>query len=172
MDMANCHGNLTKKVTLYLPDKTTSDHENPLWLEDSDEEEIQPILTLYQALAINKNIEDDLICTFIPHPHTLSHLSFAQILENNSQENFLIAKLTQQRDDIAQLNIFSKSHAILIKIYPRKNTNIDVGLEPSQQKKPIKMLQKHRNAFAWDYNDMKGIHPNMCAHHIYIKEYS
>jgi hypothetical protein len=32
------------------------------------------------------------------------------------------------------------------------------------------VLQKHSDAFAWDYPDMKGIHPDLCTHHIYIKE--
>jgi hypothetical protein len=32
------------------------------------------------------------------------------------------------------------------------------------------VLQKHNDAFAWDYSDMKGIYPHLCTHHIYNKE--
>ena len=34
----------------------------------------------------------------------------------------------------------------------------------------IKLLQENKEAFAWDYVDMKGISPTMCKHHIYIKD--
>ena len=32
------------------------------------------------------------------------------------------------------------------------------------------MLQEQSGDFAWDYNDMKGIHPNTFSHHIYTQE--
>ncbi len=32
------------------------------------------------------------------------------------------------------------------------------------------MLKEHKVAFAWEYQDMRGIHPDTCTHHIYIKE--
>ena len=31
------------------------------------------------------------------------------------------------------------------------------------------ILKKHKIVFSWDYSDMKGIHPEMCIHHIYTK---
>lgn len=31
-------------------------------------------------------------------------------------------------------------------------------------------LKINIEAFAWDYNDVKCIHPSICTHHIYIKE--
>jgi hypothetical protein len=34
----------------------------------------------------------------------------------------------------------------------------------------VKVLQKHSDAFTWDYSNMKGIHPNLYTHHICIKE--
>jgi len=59
---------------------------------------------------------------------------------------------------------------LFVEIYPGKNLNINAKLDPSQQKQFIKMLKKHSLTFAWDYIDMKGIHPNLCTHHICIKE--
>ena len=31
-------------------------------------------------------------------------------------------------------------------------------------------LKKHIDAFSWSYKDMKGVHPLVCTHRIYIKE--
>jgi hypothetical protein len=31
------------------------------------------------------------------------------------------------------------------------------------------MLQKHKNDFAWRYQDMTGIHPDTCTNHIYTQ---
>ena len=32
------------------------------------------------------------------------------------------------------------------------------------------MLRDHIDAFSWSYKEMKGVHPSVCTHHIYIKE--
>eukprot|EP00253_Pinus_taeda_P026227 PITA_26227 len=34
----------------------------------------------------------------------------------------------------------------------------------------MKLLHENKEAFAWDYTDMKGISPELCTHRIYIKE--
>ena len=34
-----------------------------------------------------------------------------------------------------------------------------------------KSLENHLDAFAWSYKEMNGVHPLVCIHHIYIKEY-
>ena len=31
-------------------------------------------------------------------------------------------------------------------------------------------MKRNVEDFAWDYKDMKDIHPSICTHHIYIKE--
>ena len=38
------------------------------------------------------------------------------------------------------------------------------------KKQLMKLLQENKEAFAWDYTDMKGISPELCIHRIYIKE--
>ena len=35
----------------------------------------------------------------------------------------------------------------------------------------IELLREYSKAFAWDYTNMAGIHPNTCRHHIYIEEH-
>jgi len=32
------------------------------------------------------------------------------------------------------------------------------------------MLKENLEAFTWSYKEMKGVHPLVCTHHIYIKE--
>jgi len=32
------------------------------------------------------------------------------------------------------------------------------------------MLREHLDAFSWNYKEIKGVHPYVCNHHIYIKE--
>jgi hypothetical protein len=47
---------------------------------------------------------------------------------------------------------------------------INASLETDQQQKLIQMIQGQSGAFAWDYSDMKGIHPDTCMHHIYTND--
>lgn len=32
------------------------------------------------------------------------------------------------------------------------------------------MLRENLDAFAWSYKEMKGVHPLVCTHHMYINE--
>lgn len=34
----------------------------------------------------------------------------------------------------------------------------------------MRLLRENKEAFAWDYTDMKGISPELCTHRMYIKE--
>jgi hypothetical protein len=43
-------------------------------------------------------------------------------------------------------------------------------LEPEQKTQVIEMIQRQFDAFAWDYADMKGIHPDTCTLHIYTND--
>jgi hypothetical protein len=58
----------------------------------------------------------------------------------------------------------------LVDISPRKPLYINSSLEPEQKAQVIEMLQRQFDAFAWDYADMKGIHPDTCTHHIYTND--
>ena len=57
-----------------------------------------------------------------------------------------------------------------IEIIPTKTLKINTKFTDQQEKKLSKVLKKNIETFAWDYKDMKGIHPSICTHHIYIKE--
>jgi hypothetical protein len=58
----------------------------------------------------------------------------------------------------------------LVEISPGKPLYINSSLEPEQKTQVIEMLQIQFDAFAWDYEDMKGIHPDTCTHHIYTND--
>ena len=60
--------------------------------------------------------------------------------------------------------------SVQVEIEPGKTLNINPDLSESQKKQLVDVFQKHKEAFAWDYSDMKGIPANLCTHHIYIKE--
>ena len=53
-----------------------------------------------------------------------------------------------------------------------KNYNLHVitKLTPTQMKQLTELLQRHEKAFAWDYDDMKGLSPTLCTHRIYIND--
>eukprot|EP00253_Pinus_taeda_P030082 PITA_30082 len=55
--------------------------------------------------------------------------------------------------------------------FDRERTlKINSSLSPSQEKELCSLLSSHLDAFAWSYKEMKGVHPSVCTHHIYIKE--
>jgi hypothetical protein len=50
-----------------------------------------------------------------------------------------------------------------------KFLHINSGLDANQQKQLVDILKEQSRAFAWEYTDMKGIHPATCIHHIYTQ---
>ena len=58
----------------------------------------------------------------------------------------------------------------LVEISPGKYFYISLDLDPSQQEHLVNLLRNHPYAFAWGYEDMKGIPPETCTHHIYIQD--
>lgn len=61
-------------------------------------------------------------------------------------------------------------NSVHVEIELGKKLNINPNLWHSQSKQLLKVLQEHKEYFAWDYTDMKGIPVDLCTHHIYIKE--
>jgi hypothetical protein len=57
-----------------------------------------------------------------------------------------------------------------MEIFSPKILKINTSFTNEQEHKLLIVLKKHTPSFAWNYRDMKGIHPNMCIDHIYIKE--
>ena len=63
-----------------------------------------------------------------------------------------------------------KPDTTIVEISPGKSFHISSDLDSSQQEQLVNLLQNHLNAFAWGYEDMKGIPPETYTHHIYIQE--
>ena len=59
--------------------------------------------------------------------------------------------------------------SVPVEVESRKTLNINPSLAPDEQERLITLLKKHKGEFSWEYTDMRGIPPNMCTHHIYIK---
>jgi len=54
----------------------------------------------------------------------------------------------------------------IVEISPGKPLYINSSLELEQKTQVVEMLQRQFDAFAWDYEDMKGIHSDTCTHYI------
>lgn len=57
-----------------------------------------------------------------------------------------------------------------MEINPSKTLKISPSLSVEQEEQLFTMLRKHIDTFAWDYKEMKGVHPSVYTHHMYIKE--
>ena len=62
----------------------------------------------------------------------------------------------------------TRPYTIPCDIGPKKFLHINAGLSENQQAQLLKVLKKQAGAFAWEYIDIKGIHPDTCIHHIYM----
>ena len=100
-------------------------------------------MTLDQALTFKRDTKDDLICTFISHPHITrnpTYPSLGHILRRFTQESYSLVELAQQFDPIVPLDSILENHSLPIDIYPGKTLNINSTLEPSQQDQLVKIL--------------------------------
>jgi hypothetical protein len=162
--------------------KTASELECAQWLVEDDNEEgtIQPVLTIAQAMSLKKNTDENMINHYISNPYfpqyfggkssSQSQASIDHLLEQNFQETCTLEEL-----DSAFLSTFptcsiSESGSKTVEILPRKTLNISVALDSSQEEQLIQVLREYSDVFAWEYNDMKGIHLDTCIHHIYMQE--
>jgi len=130
-------------------------------------ENIRSSLTIQEALDFKDQTEDDAINNFINQAEPMSHIQCHMIeaaFNNELEEDLLKDTHDQTIPTTSVLN--SK----IVEIEPGKTLNINANLTSKQEKKLIQLLRKHKEAFAWDYPDMKGIDPQLCTHHIYIEK--
>jgi hypothetical protein len=67
---------------------------------------------------------------------------------------------------IFEIDESATSYTIPYEISSWKCLHINSGLDEDQQKKLVNVLKQKSGAFAWEYTDMKGIHPDTCIYHI------
>eukprot|EP00253_Pinus_taeda_P005047 PITA_05047 len=163
--MTISNGCETKQLTLHPHATPMINNDNFVWL-DYEDDDTQPILTIGQALTFKDTTEDELISNFISEPSSVNsetHDHLTAILEPESQQNLKTENLSQ-----TSANISSKS--IIVEIEPGKTLNINPNLTDDETQQLMKLLRENKEAFTWDYIDMKGISPELCTHRIYIKE--
>jgi hypothetical protein len=80
-------------------------------------------------------------------------------------------KMNNHSEYLPQTSTTISSKSIPVEIEPGKTLNINPNLTVVERQQLMKLLFEHKEAFAWDYTDMKGISPELCTHRIYIKEY-
>jgi len=68
------------------------------------------------------------------------------------------------------IHVTSIANSKIVEIELGKTLNINANLTSNQETKLIHLLRKYKEAFAWDYPDMKGIDPQLFTHHIYIEK--
>jgi hypothetical protein len=84
-------------------------------------------------------------------------------LESDNHENIESGSPPQTPKTIS-------SKSVPIEIELGKTLNINPHLTDVETQQLTKLLHENKEAFAWDYTDMKGISPELCTHRIYIKE--
>eukprot|EP00253_Pinus_taeda_P023379 PITA_23379 len=154
MYISNC--NWTKKFNLYPPAKAIKEVGDNEWVDDED--------TIQLVITITEISEDSQILNTLENFETSSEYDHTQFQLDSD-----IEYLSSRQMSLYSMEEFSSS---TIEIFPGKTLNINKNLEKSQQEELTKILQKKFTAFAWEYNDMKGIDPKTCIHHIYIEENS
>lgn len=169
-NMAIVKGDAIKNLVLYplakpsLPIVKIHKHP-PAYLEEN----ICSPLTVAKALEFKNQTEDDTINNFINQPATAENVKcqmLKEMIDNKIHEDLL----RDNDDQHIPTNAVHNRRPIEIEL--GKILNINGNLNNDQQQKLIKVLQKYKGYFAWDYSDMKGINPQMCTHHIYTKKYA
>lgn len=135
-----------------------------MWLEEEEKDEIYfaksyPICTLDATIGGWQPNEDDLI---------------DQILQNQSPNTMSLDELVKKVEDDPGTDFFladsSPTHVKMVEFGPDRTLKINLSLSAHHEKELCNMLREQLDAFSWIYNAMKGVHPSMCTHHIFIKE--
>jgi hypothetical protein len=174
----------TKKLTLYPHATPSVEPGNSLWMDIEDESTL-PMLTIGKSLSFKDETEDEIINSFISDPSTITPNTYHQlsrIFDPTAQEGVIPEMFSETvvnqvnlviTTDTETTELFPKvsSKSITAEIKPGNTLNINPDLSSAETRHLMKLLIEHKEAFAWDYMDMKGISSELCTHHIYIKEY-
>ena len=159
MTIKNRH--MSKQLILYPPAKPSLEHDLPLWLEEEDEDDVYsaPLCTLEIAIGGKPQDEDDMNENWIQNPPP--SVSPLEDIVSETQNNPSIDLCMVDPTSLCVKNI---------EFSPERTLKTNPSLSTSQEKELCSILRKHLDVFAWSYKEMKGVHPSVCTHHIYIKE--
>jgi len=154
------NGPMSKQLVLYLPAQSLLEHDLPLWLEEGDEDEFYsaPLCTI-ETTRGGPQTKDDLIETLIqnPPPSALFLWELVEDAHANTVVDLCVTDPTSPRVKNVEFG-------------PERTLKISSSLSPSQERELCSLLNNHLDVFAWSYKEMKGVHPSVCTHHIYVKE--
>jgi len=152
---------MSKQLVLYHPSQPSLKHDLPLWLEQEEEDELYSIelYTLEAIIGGGQQDEDDLI------ERLLQHLALSSLpLEEKVKET-----LNSYQIDLCLANS-TPIQVKNIEFWPEKTLKTNPFLSTLEEEQLCNLLKENLESFAWDYKEMKGVHPLVCTHHIYIKE--
>ena len=89
----------------------------------------------------------------------------------NKIDSVVITNTITTNDETETTELFPRvsSKSIAVEVKPGKTLNINPNLSNAETRRLLKLLIVHKEAFVWNYMDMKGIPYKLCTHHIYIK---
>ena len=160
--MTISNGVTTQKLVLYPPAQPSPILKNPLWVGFNEDDTLS-VLTIGKALQFKDETEDDSINSFIGRPSSVSSPTFQSlhaVMTESTQEDITDVFITKT------IKVLPNHKSIPIEIESGKTLNINPNLLTTETNIVIKLLQENKQAFAWDYVDMKGISPTICKHHI------
>lgn len=167
-NMTITRGANIKNLALYPPAQPSvtmiKTNKNPVsYLIDN----IRSPLTIQEVPDFKDQIEDDAINKFISQTESRSRTQCHMIKAafNNKLEEDPLKDTHDQT-----ILVTSVANSKIVKIEPGKTLNINANLTFEQETKLIHILRKYKEAFSWDYPDMKGIDPQLCTHQIYIEK--
>ena len=120
---------------------------------------------------MQEHTTENVLNQFISSPTSIyfpqSFAKFDQIFGDEFQETMAVSIFTEA-PCVFTIEEHMGPFTIHCEVGPEKFMHINAGLSEDQQAQLLKVLKKQVEAFAWEYTDMKGIHPDTCIHHIYM----
>lgn len=93
---------------------------------------------------------------------------YGQVFSKEFQENYGLKNYVIP--SVYTIDKSLESCVIPLEISLGKLLYINLKLDLEQKQKLTQLLQKQSGAFAWEYENMRGIHPDTYIHHIYTQE--
>lgn len=137
-----------------------------MWLDYNSDDETQSISMIHQYDESSQDGESqDFLNNLdtMPNFESLSHIFSLYFQESHNS-------LPPSPPSLETPMCTLEPDTTLVEISLGKSLHITSDLDASQQEQLVNLLLNHLDAFAWGYEDMKGIPPKTYTHHIYIQD--
>lgn len=96
------------------------------------------------------------------------------ILQDQLPISMPVDELIKELKSSPSTNFFSTDssleHFKVVDISPSQTLNINASLPVKQEEKLSSVLRQCLDDFYWDFKEIKGVHPSVYTHNLYIKE--